>query len=102
MNVTAKFEPVLCAYIALDYKESEMLRAEIQAVKPIWTANLLALGPNTTIVVKKTPQGGFAAEQLMGNFVDEDADAYPMFKGIDTNMFYGKVCRPSTRSRTSC
>ena len=88
---------MLSAYIALDYRESEMLRAEIQAVKPIWSMNLLALGPNTTIVVKKTPQGGFVAEQLMGNFVDDDvdADAYnPMFKGIDTNMFYGKVRRP--------
>ena len=100
LNVTAKFEPVLKAYISLDYRQTEMLRAEIETIDPIWERNLLSLGQSTTIIIKRTPQGGFvASDGLRAGSAGFDSDAFPMFKDIDASLFYSKVSLSRMPSR---
>ncbi|KAI0674467.1 hypothetical protein C8Q78DRAFT_989392 [Trametes maxima] len=70
LAVTGEFTPVLRAYVALKYQASEILRGEVQGVKPIWEANLLSLGPHTTIIVSKDATGAFVGKKLGGNAKD--------------------------------
>ena len=69
-------------------------------VDPIWERNLLSLGPSTTIIIKRTPQGGFiASDGLRAESAGFDSDAFPMFKDIDASLFYSKVSLSRMPSR---
>ncbi|KAG1777508.1 hypothetical protein EV702DRAFT_1101677 [Suillus placidus] len=46
-HVTAKFTPILCAYITSDYQETAILRGAIDT-PAIWSRNLAELSPSTT------------------------------------------------------
>ncbi|KAI0743058.1 hypothetical protein C8Q80DRAFT_1192287 [Daedaleopsis nitida] len=84
MSVTGEFTPVLKAYIALDYKETQIIKAEIQS-GAIWEKNLLSLGASTTIVISKNAMGGYEAQTLGAN-VGNDKDI-PLWKSIDSGLF---------------
>ncbi|KAI0748742.1 hypothetical protein C8Q80DRAFT_1271100 [Daedaleopsis nitida] len=64
--VTAGFTPVLSAYVALDYQETQIVRGDIQSVAPIWSKNLLSLSATTTIAIIKDAMGGYEARQVTG------------------------------------
>ncbi|KAI0712718.1 hypothetical protein C8T65DRAFT_739293 [Cerioporus squamosus] len=82
LAVTGDFTPILSAYVALDYQESQLIRGDIQSVAPIWQSNLLSLQANTTIVVSKDATGAYVAKQL--NFAEaEDFEADPIPASID-------------------
>ncbi|RPD63485.1 hypothetical protein L227DRAFT_572635 [Lentinus tigrinus ALCF2SS1-6] len=93
LAVTGDFTPVLSAYIALDYQETQMIRGDIQSVDPIWKVNLLSLKPSTTIVISKDPTGAYIAKQLDGMQVDAESlaaptevDSTPLWKSIDEDI----------------
>ena len=70
MTVNAEFKPVLSAYIATDYRQSQIVDSEIITVDPVWSDNLLGLGSDTTIWIRKTAQGGYKADVVSGNMGD--------------------------------
>ena len=62
LAILANFTPVLRAYVALNdiaYAEGQMLRGDVQYVKPVWCGDLRALKAETTIVIKKNVRGGY-------------------------------------------
>ncbi|KAI0743060.1 hypothetical protein C8Q80DRAFT_951291 [Daedaleopsis nitida] len=105
LAVTAEFTPVLSAYVALDYQETQMIRADIQSVAPIWTKNLLSLGASTTIVITKNAMGGYEAQQIGANVgeVDDGVDGTEIPKSIDwfdgqTRVYCATLSFPSSYS----
>ncbi|KAG2153758.1 uncharacterized protein EDB93DRAFT_1102562 [Suillus bovinus] len=56
-RVTAKFTPVLHAYIASDYDENSILRGQIDT-PAIWSQDLTALVQNTTWNLTRDPNSG--------------------------------------------
>ncbi|KAG1777086.1 hypothetical protein EV702DRAFT_1105712 [Suillus placidus] len=56
-NVTAKFTPVLRAYITSDYQETAILRGAIDT-PTIWSRNLAELAPSTTWSLTREPASG--------------------------------------------
>lgn len=49
-----------------------MIKAEVEAIKPVWSENLLSLGQDTTIAIKRNPDGSFRAVQLSANVAPDD------------------------------
>ena len=102
MSVSVDFTPILSAYVACNYKENEVLRSEISSKQPIWQGNLLELGNDVTLVIKKGSTGEYQANLVNGNFADEDdedteanAEAVPQeiatWEGIDAELWGRKV-----------
>ncbi|KAG1771183.1 hypothetical protein EV702DRAFT_1137405 [Suillus placidus] len=56
-HVTAKFTPVLRAYITSDYQETAILRGAIDT-PAIWSRNLAELAPSTTWILTHDPASG--------------------------------------------
>ncbi|KAG1777069.1 hypothetical protein EV702DRAFT_1105493 [Suillus placidus] len=56
-HVTAKFTPVLRAYITSDYQETAILRGAIDT-PAIWSRNLAELAPSTTWTLTRDPASG--------------------------------------------
>ncbi|TFK85752.1 hypothetical protein K466DRAFT_587848 [Polyporus arcularius HHB13444] len=63
-TVAGKFTPVLSAYVALRYKQSQIIEGELQQETPIWKKDLLGLQGDTTIVVSKKGDGSFVATEI--------------------------------------
>ena len=62
--INAAYAPILSAYVAVDYKEGEVIQQDIQNYTPVWQANLISLGPYTKIIIRKNPKGGYEAYQI--------------------------------------
>ncbi|RPD63484.1 hypothetical protein L227DRAFT_561598 [Lentinus tigrinus ALCF2SS1-6] len=91
LAVTGDFTPVLSAYIALDYQETQMVRGDIQSVDPIWKVNLLSLKPSTTIVISKDPTGAYIAKQL--NSMEAEAEDVKVPDAIPVSIGSENVTR---------
>ena len=89
MSVMAEFKPILKMYISLDYQQTQMLKAEIRDELPLWQGDMLSLGALTTLVIKRSPTGQYTATPITANYADDFET--PMWKGIDTGLFDGKV-----------
>ncbi len=93
LAVTGDFTPILSAYVALDYQESQLIRGDIQSVAPIWQKNLLSLQANSTIVISKDATGAYVAQQLNGFTAEVDdvadsteEDSTPLWKSLDEGV----------------
>ena len=64
INLQVHFKPILSAYIACNYRQSEVLRSEMRNVKPIWQGDLTALGSSATIIIQKNPTGEYVANMV--------------------------------------
>ncbi|QRV94541.1 hypothetical protein RhiJN_22559 [Ceratobasidium sp. AG-Ba] len=65
-NITAQFTPVLTAYVTRDYKESQMLRGEVET-DPIWSQDLNMLDDVTS--------WNFVEDGASGSFFIERANS---------------------------
>lgn len=92
LSVTGECTPIMKAYIALDYKETQLIKSEIQSAV-LWEQNLLSLGAITTVVISKNAMGGYEAHTLGAN-IGNDADI-PLLKSVDAGLFGGQVRSPS-------
>ncbi|KAI0370040.1 hypothetical protein BV20DRAFT_1052684 [Pilatotrama ljubarskyi] len=59
-SIETDFTPILRVYIAQDYQESEIIKADIQEARLIWEANVAHLGPKTRIHIVNNGDSGFA------------------------------------------
>jgi hypothetical protein len=61
-SVQAIFTPILSAYVTMEYKQTQIIRAEILS-RVLLTEDLAVLEDTTTFVLSMSPSGAFVLTQ---------------------------------------
>ena len=96
LTVGAEFIPMLKMYVTMDYQETQLVKGEIESLTPIWQENMLALGPNTTLLLKRLETGQYivTSDSITPKVQGEmpyQSGGVPLFKDIDIGLLEGKV-----------
>ena len=96
LTVGAEFTPILKMYVTMDYQETQLVKGDIESLTPIWQENMLALGPKTTLLLKRLQTGQYivTSDSITPKVQGEmpyQSGGVPLFKDIDIGLLEGKV-----------
>ena len=96
LTVGAEFTPVVKMYMTMDYRETQLVTADIESLTPIWQENMRALGPNTTLLLKRLETGQYivTSDSITPKVQDEmlhQSGGVPLFKDIEIGLLEGKA-----------